>query len=410
MDAPVFLLALAFGIHIVMVNLGIGLATLVPYLRWRAGKTGDEGLDSIAKELMRFYAATYAVAGVFGTAFTVFLLSFYPTFIGLAGHLTMIPFGFAIVLIAFHFFTISAYWYGWDRWSRSTHNLIGWLMAISVLLIPLFFRTVFAFLNTGDGLAFDAVAGKPYIDIPAALANGTLLPLYLKSITAAYTATMLALAGAYAYRYLHTSDEEKKRLSKIVIEQGVKWALVGLILLVIFGFWYALSLRTVEYKFNNIFGGLGWKVGDGTVAANYSWLFILKMILVIIQFYVAIVAYNTVKSGAFQPEKLRLLIYGGAAALFTIVFGEYLNAFSQYPYFVADVPNPNHQLASTLQQIGQASPTLLQEIVYAVDMKTSVNELATLTGVMAITAAFLAFLLLAAAYFLYKLLLGEEKA
>ncbi len=101
---------------------------------------------------MKFYAATYGLAGVFGTAFTVFLLSFYPAFIGLAGHLTFVPFGLAVMAIVIHFFTISAYWYGWDRWNGNTHFLLGLILLISVYIIPLGFRAISAFLNVPQGL------------------------------------------------------------------------------------------------------------------------------------------------------------------------------------------------------------------------------------------------------------------
>lgn len=71
MEASVFFLAFSFGIHIVMVNIGIALATLIPYLEWRARKLESNELLSNAKSLFKIYAATYALAGVFGTAFAV---------------------------------------------------------------------------------------------------------------------------------------------------------------------------------------------------------------------------------------------------------------------------------------------------------------------------------------------------
>ena len=83
-----YFLALVFGLHIVMVNLGIAFSTVIPILKRKGEKENNEIYLRTSKQLMNFYAATYGLAGVFGTAFTVFLLSFYPSFIGLAGHLT----------------------------------------------------------------------------------------------------------------------------------------------------------------------------------------------------------------------------------------------------------------------------------------------------------------------------------
>ncbi|NAZ31150.1 MAG: cytochrome bd quinol oxidase subunit, partial [Acidilobus sp.] len=73
--SSVFWLAFNFGIHIVMVNLVIGLAVMVPLLKYLGMRRGDQLTINMARRLLRYYAVTYAIAGVFGTAFTVFLFS-----------------------------------------------------------------------------------------------------------------------------------------------------------------------------------------------------------------------------------------------------------------------------------------------------------------------------------------------
>ena len=390
MDAPVFWIALSFGFHIALVNLAITLGILTPYLRWRSIKENDKGLEKTARELMRLLAATYALGGVFGTAYTVFLLSFYPNFIGLAGNIALAPFAIAILSIALNFFTIVAFYYGWDRWSPSTHMLIGVLMAITFLLIPLGFRSVFAFLNTPQGLYFDN--GVPRLDLVKALGNPTLWPLYFKSIVGALTAGTFALAAGYAYRYVRTSDEEEKRLSQLFVSKTIPYVLLGLVLMVFLGLWYILSLQNVEYKFNNILGRLGWTVGNGTISHDMSWLFIFKMILVAIQFIAVVIVYRSIKKGVINNSIANWMIIGGALALFTIVIGDYLNAFSQYPYFIADLTDP---------KVLHSVPKDLVPILAQVLSLENVNELATLKGVLAVTAGFMIFLLLAAFYYLY---------
>ncbi len=194
-----YFLALVFGLHIAMVNLGIALSTVIPLLKRNGEKSGKELYVRTARELMNFYAATYALAGVFGTAFTVFLLSFYPGFIGLASHIAFVPFGIAILAIAAHFFAISAYWYGWDRFSSNVHFAIGILLLATAYVIPLGFRAVSAFLNIPTGLQFEP---KLHLDVFAALTNPTFLPLYAKSITAALAAGFFTISSAYALRYV----------------------------------------------------------------------------------------------------------------------------------------------------------------------------------------------------------------
>ncbi len=401
MEASVLFMAFTFGIHIVLVNLGIAFSTLVPYLKWRGEKSGDSGLVKVSRELMRFYAATYALGGVFGTAFTVFLLSFYPGFIGFAGHLLLIPFGISAVFIIIHFFSIAAYWYGWERLNVRLHNLIGIVLALSAYLIPLGFRATFAFLNIPQGLRFlEADGYKAYLDLTEALGNPTFLPLYLKSLVGALTAGLLAVSGSYAYRVLRRGHMEEawRRL----IENTLPWAMLGLAAMAALGFWYAISLSGVEYKFNNIFGGLGWSVGSGIIYHDYSWLFLVKMALVAIQVLAIAYVFHEKITGApeLSERSLKLLVLAGSAGLMTIVMGEYLNAFSQYPYFVADITDP-----AVLSSI----PEPLQPTLASILDLTRTNPLASGSGLLALTIGAMGALLVAALFFLYVLLYGKER-
>jgi cytochrome d ubiquinol oxidase subunit I len=395
---PVFWLAYTFGMHIAMVNIGIGLAVLVPYLKYRATRSGNEHLLEFSHKLMRFYAATYGVAGVFATAFTVFLLSFYPQFLGLAGNITLIPFGISIIMIIVHFFSIATYYYGWDRWSEPVHNALGVLLAISALLIPLGFRSVFAFLNIPKGLYFDGLT--PRLSLSQALTNPTLPPLYLKSIVAAITTGLIIVGGYAAVSYYRSSDEKYRATMKEVIERSVPWALVGLIIMFFLGLWYALSLRAIPYKFNNIFAPLGWKVRNGTAVVNVAWLFVLKMILYVAQVYIVLKAFNALRKTGFLTEsEASNLLFAGVLAIVTIVLGEFLNAFSQYPYFIA---------GATLPQVIKAiPPQILPQIAAAINLQNP-NVLATLKSVQAITTAFMIFLTASLVYFFYVFFKKEE--
>ncbi len=402
MEYTVFWLALTFGLHIVLVNLGIFLALYVPYLKIKADKNNDPALENVARRLMRFYAATYGVAGVFATAFTVFLLSFYPAFLGLAGNITLIPFGIAILMIVLHFFSIASFYYGWDRWSRPVHHFIGFLLALSALLIPLGFRAVFAFLNIPVGLKLDG--GKLSLDVAEALTNPTYLPLYLKSIVAAITAGSLAVLGGLSYAYYKTDDGTYKEGIVKVVPQLAKISLAGLILMFFLGLWYALSLKAVPYKFNNVFASLGWKVGDGVAHYNVAWLFVVKMIFYVFQIAVVAITFKALAAGVIPAEKKNLLLAAGLAALVTVMLGEYLNAFSQYPYFIACLGSPE----ACPDVIKQLPPDQLQRLGLILDLR-QYNELATVSGVVALTWAFMIFLLASTAYFFYVLLLKPGK-
>jgi len=285
------LVVLIFGLHVVLANLGIGLSTVIPPMKRKAEREGDERLLRKARRLMRFYASTYGLAGVFGTAFTVFLLSFYPDFIGLAGNIAFTPFALSVLLIALHFLCIVLYWYGWDRFDSGTHFAIGVLMAVSAVLIPLGFRAIFGFLNAPLGLELQP---KLHLDTLKALANPTFLALYPKSVLAAFTLTFIILAY------------DDRTFAKL--------ALVTLTLTAVLGIAYAITLRDLAfYKFQN---------------AISSPIFFAKMFFVAGQF---------VALGVYLIRNDRTaIVTAGAFSLTTVFLGEILNALSQYPYLIAN--------------------------------------------------------------------------
>ncbi len=381
-----YFLALVFGLHIVMVNLGIAFSTVIPILKRKGEKENNEIYLRTSKQLMNFYAATYGLAGVFGTAFTVFLLSFYPSFIGLAGHLTFIPFGIAILAIVIHFFAITAYWYGWDKWKSDTHFLIGMILLISVYLIPLGFRAISAFLNLPQGLE---LTPKPHLDVVAALLNPTFLPLYLKSVTAALAAGFFTISSAYMLKYSKGDKEAIK-----IVEKFMPLATIAFAIAIVLGIIYAETLNLfVNYKFENAFGFL--------IAAkakyDFSWLFIIKLAMFALQ-TIAIVSYLKIRK-AWRFSKY--IVAAGPASLIAIFAGEMLNSFSQYPYFVAKLADKEF--------VSSISQPIRDYLAERLNLELS-NPLATSMGLYTLTLVFLVPLLISAVIFLYILLFGKERS
>ncbi len=346
-------LALTFGLHIVLVNLGIGLSTTIPFMK-RAGRS-DEYLLKTSRKLMKFYAATYGLGGVLGTAFTVFLLSFYPGFLGLAGNIAFVPFALSILLICLHFISIVVYWYGWDKLSENAHFVAGLAMMFSALLIPLGFRAIFGFLNVPIGLELQP---KVHLNALKALTNPTFLVLYPKSIFASYALTFTVLAGVFAYRMSRGDSRAESYALKFA-----KYAVVCLVITALLGVAYAETLRSfAPYKFDNVFGSL---LG---IAAKYdvSWMFLLKMAFVAVQF--SAIGYF------FKARKTLCAEVAGFSAIAAVFTGEIMNALSQYPLLIANVSGLPPAVVRSLEGIlNMAKP----------------NPLTTMNSLYAITLAFL---------------------
>ncbi len=341
----IYLLLVIFGIHVALANLGIGLSTAIPLLKRRAEVEGGEVLGKV-KRLMRFYASTYGLAGVMGTAFTVFLLSFYPDFIGFAGKIAFVPFALSILLIALHFLCIVLYWYGWDRFDSSTHFAIGIVMAISAILIPLGFRAIFGFLNVPMGLEFQP---KLHLDTLKALTNPTFLALYPKSILASFAVTLSLLAWAF--------------WDFKISEDFAKLSLVFLTATCFFGVVYAETLGVLApSKFEN---------------AVHSPMLYAKLIFVAVQF-VALTLFLRGWRNAVIPAT--------ACGFAGVFLGESLNALSQYPNLIA---NPS------------ILPSSVRPSIAPILNLAKPNPLTQIPGLYTITLAFLIPLLLASLVLIY---------
>lgn len=389
MIPQVYYVALVFGIHVVAVNLGIALSTVTPLLKRRADLSGNSKLDELAKRIFRVYAATYALAGVMGTAFTVFLLSFYPEFVGVAGNITFVPFAIAIMSILMHFLAIILYYYGWGSFPRNLHFASGILLALTSYTIPLGFRLVFSFLNTPVGLKFD---GKPYINTFEALLNPTFAPLYLKSIFGALTFGSLFIATLTAFSLVKGGSSEERSLYSI----SLNVALISMFLMLLLGPWYSMSLLSTPIKFDNIFRSFGWSVSGTAMGLDLSWLFLVKLALILIQLYALV---NLTALGRDRPlqAQFRHALVATLAAALTILSGEYLNMFSQYPFFLANLP----LIAS---QVPEPWRTVLGR---ALSLE-NVSPLSSDPSLLSVTAVGIAILLAAVGYFLYVVFFKGE--
>ncbi|MCE4623988.1 MAG: cytochrome ubiquinol oxidase subunit I [Caldisphaeraceae archaeon] len=330
--SSLFWLSFNFGIHIVLVNIVLGLSIIVPLLKYIGSKKKDKDMLDLSRKLMRWIAITYGIGGVFGTAFTVFLFSYYPLFIFSAGDLTVDIFGIAIFFIILNFFSITAYWYGWDHWSERTHNIIGILLAGSAIMIPFGFRGIFAFLNEPTGLEF--ANGHPYINEVLAYSNPTFWPLFFKTIDGALITAMLATIAGFGVAYLRNKE------NRIYFQKSLQYFLfpsfIGLLIMIPLGFWYLESLANIPYKFNSIMEGLGWTIGNADPALNMSWLFVLSLIFTTIQILsILFILYKGTKGELVTKGTAASSLLAGIFAAGTVEAMEQLNAFSQFPRFIA---------------------------------------------------------------------------
>ncbi len=378
------LLAIVFGLHIVLINIDLGLAILIPIMKRIGEKNNNPLYVREAKRYMRYFAIVYASAGVFATAFTVFLLTFFPEFLWLGGVVLVYPFGFAVLFVGIRFAAISSYWYTWDKLDPKYHFYIGLVLASTSFFIPYFFRSVFAFFNSPVGVENLSPLQMNWVDYY--FANPSFLPLYLKSLFGAMAVTFFMLTMVYLVRYYKKvgEAEENKSLAKTFLLLGI-WMLF---FQVFFGAWYLAAVSmTSPYKFSNIAGS--W-FGIDPQGIDLSLVFALKLFLVALQVFVIFYLLTWhLRKGALDYDAKYVkwsLLSLGPSAILTIFIGELLNGLSQVPYFIAQP-----SLESALEMI---------------NMHKSINPLADLIDLYAITIFAIVPLMLAMIVLIYYLLSG----
>ncbi len=389
---PVLLLfAYAFVFHIILVNFDLGLAMIIPFLKRHGEKTNNQFYLQWSRKYMRYLAIVYASAGVFATAFTVFLLTFYPPLIPLISDFLFVPYALAMVFLGVRLFSISAYWYTWNRLTPEKHYYLGLMLASTSFLVPFTLRLPMAFFNTPTGV----ISINPPRTDPFQLMflNPTFWPFYLKSILGSIVLTCFILALVHTYHHHHDKNDDidaDKELESRMVKFYLKIGGVALLLLLLMGTWYLLSLAmTSSFKFNNIIGRFLGKTPRGL---DMSPLFVLKMVVVTIQ--VVLVAFFLQKlllkneEITIKDEKIRRLIYLLAPlAVFGIIIGEIMNGLAQFPYLIAQ-------------------PELVDQLP-ALDTNTILNPVAAVFDLYVISIFALGPLLLAFLVLMYYLLSGK---
>ena len=374
----IIILGFTLVLHVVMANLDIGLIGIIPFMkRWGETK-GKPHLVDESKKYMKYVGITYATAGMMATAFTIFLLSFYPDFIWLAGMTLFTPFLLAAIFVSIRLFLISAYWYSWDRLEPKKHYWMGLVLASTSILVPFAFRLIFGFLN--DGEAVTQINPDIKVDDLAFFTNATFWPLFLLSVFGAFSMTFFVLVSIYAYRMHKEKDKETKERYGKLLNDYLKYGTWTLIVQLFLGTWYFISLALMDdsFKFNNIAGFFVGKEAEGN---NLSWLFAIKMLLVIAQ--VAIVLYFMFSKTAdpLATKSKKMLVSLGPLAALTVILGELLNLLSHLPYFIA-------------------KPSLAADLPH-IDLKQAINPLADAFDVYAVTVFALVPLLLAFGVLVY---------
>jgi cytochrome d ubiquinol oxidase subunit I len=311
---PFLILGVVLLIHLVFVNINIGLG-LFSYLLRIKSIYNDE-LESVARKAFKFLAATEIISGLFGTIITVVLAGLWPTLFNIAMIILYIPILVSLVGIMLRMTSIVGFWYTWGASRTKIHLIIGFIMVVSGFMIPGGFRYIFAFIDKPVGLiSMSPITGDPIV----AFNNPIYPPLLLHTWIGALSIGLLTLATGFAWASKYDDSLTK---------WGAYAALWGALLIIpqgIIGFWF-WNILSVEspYLFKSIMGPLSSPMGGHT---NVFPTFIFMILSGIYLLIAGIVFYKA-------PYRLNVGYTLGPVSILSLLFGEFTHDYGRLPYMV----------------------------------------------------------------------------
>ncbi|WP_069806637.1 cytochrome ubiquinol oxidase subunit I [Vulcanisaeta thermophila] len=311
------LLGFVLIMHLIFVNALIGAVVLAVIMRFLAYRRGDPSLEYLARNSFMIAVVSDLFGGVWGTVLTVTLAGLFPSMTAIFMRVDFYPVAIALAGILVSIPLIIMYWHLWYRVSPRTHALMGIPLLVSVLLVPIGFRYLFAELDYPMGL-------NGQVNPVAVFSNPLYPPLILHTLLGATDIGVFMVAAVLSTR-------------RNLNINAVKYALgIGVMLLIpqaIAGAYYYVTLgRYDPYIVSAISGPLlGYKPSTVLFYPAFYAAIALTVALAVVATY----AFYLTMQGRVNRA---LNIGAGVIAELVLVLMEYVNDGSRYPYMFPGIP------------------------------------------------------------------------
>lgn len=194
--------ALSLAVHIPLVCFGIAFPSIVLFVHALWLRTGNPVYKALAQRWSKVMLLLFAVGVVTGTILSFELGILWPGFMATFGEV----FGLGFALEGYSFFVeaifIALYVYGWDRFPRRVHFLLGIPIVIAGITGSLMVIAVNGWMNQPAG--FDVVAGEVVDPRPfeALFGNGAVWHELAHMYLAGYVVVGFLVAAVYAVGWL----------------------------------------------------------------------------------------------------------------------------------------------------------------------------------------------------------------
>jgi mono/diheme cytochrome c family protein len=245
LPAAGLLIAAVAIIHVFISHFAVGGGLFLVLAERKARREEDPAFLAYLQRHSRFFAVLTLVVGAVtgvGIWFTIALVS--PT--ATSSLINTFVWGWAIewTFFAIEICAAMIYYYGWDRLSARTHEIVGWIYFWAAWLSLVIINGILAYMLTPGTW----VLTRDFWD-------GFLNPTYVSSVVAR-TLVAVALAGLYALWTVSASQDEALK-EKVSYYATSRWILPAAVLTPLTLVWYLFAAASAGVPVASILGAPG---------------------------------------------------------------------------------------------------------------------------------------------------------
>jgi cytochrome bd-type quinol oxidase subunit 1 len=237
-------------------------ALIIETIGWTSG---DPRYDRLAHEFTKLLSVSFSLTATFGAFLLFMLVLLYPKFMNYLMHVFSPTFAPYVGLFFLEAFFLYTYYYGWGKFPKVVHLLLGLglnLVGTAIMLIATAWLT---FMTTPAGIS---EAGA-VISTWQAVHNYTWMPINIHRLIA-NVAFGGSVASAYAaFKFLGATTDEERAHYDWMGYVGNFVAICAFLPLPFAGYWLASEI----YAFSQA-------LGIQMMGGAFSWLFIIQAVLI----------------------------------------------------------------------------------------------------------------------------------
>ena len=237
-------------------------ALIIEFIGYR---NGDKRYDDLAYEFCKLLSVSFSLTASFGAVLTFMLIILYPKFTSYLMSVFSPTFAPYLGLFFFEAFFLYTYYYGWGKFGKRVHLLLGLGLNIVGTSIMVIANAWLTFMMSPKGVSEKGAL----LSLHDAIHNYTWMPINIHRFIA-NIAFGGSVAGAYAaYQFLKAKTDEERAHYDWMGYIGNFVAISALLPLPFAGYWLAKEIY-----------GFSQTMGLTMMGGAFSWLFIIQAVLI----------------------------------------------------------------------------------------------------------------------------------